>query len=72
MAWLMKECFNSLGLKGSKFSRRITNCEKFILPEYTGGKLHIPTILQNQLIKEAKAKGLQVLRCSFASFSVDR
>jgi dihydroorotase len=37
--------------------------QKFILLEYTGGKLHIPTISTAksvQLIKEAKAKGLQV------------
>ena len=58
-----------LGLKGipSLAEELIISRNLFIL-EYTGGKLHIPTISSAKsvsLIKEAKAKGLQVT-CSVA------
>ncbi|NHN24723.1 dihydroorotase [Flavobacterium jejuense] len=53
-----------LGLKGiPTLSEELHIARNLFLLEYTGGKLHIPTISTQkaiQLIKEAKAKGLQV------------
>ena len=53
-----------LGLKGSPaLAEHIQIARDLYLLEYTGGKLHIPTISSAtsvQLIKEAKKKGLQV------------
>lgn len=58
-----------LGLKGSpSLAEEIQISRNLFLLEYTGGKLHIPTISSAksvQLIREAKAKGLQVT-CSVA------
>jgi dihydroorotase len=58
-----------LGLKGiSNLAEELQIARNLSLLEYTGGKLHIPTISTAksvQLIKEAKAKGLQV-SCSAA------
>ncbi|CAM3964191.1 dihydroorotase [Flavobacterium branchiophilum] len=53
-----------LGLKGiPNIAEEIQVARNLFLLEYTGGKLHIPTISTKKsvsLIKEAKAKGLQV------------
>ncbi|MTG97792.1 MULTISPECIES: dihydroorotase [Myroides] len=58
-----------LGLKGiPALSEEIQIARNLFLLEYTGGKLHIPTISTAksiELIKEAKKKGLQVT-CSVA------
>lgn len=58
-----------LGLKGiPALAEEIQIARNLSLLEYTGGKLHIPTISTAKsaaLIKEAKAKGLQVT-CSVA------
>ena len=58
-----------LGLKGiPNLAEELTIARNLSLLEYTGGKLHIPTISTAKsisLIKEAKAKGLQVT-CSVA------
>jgi dihydroorotase len=58
-----------LGLKGNPtLSEEIEVARNLFLLEYTGGKLHIPTISSAksvQLIKEAKNKGLRVT-CSVA------
>ncbi|WP_075343918.1 dihydroorotase [Tenacibaculum agarivorans] len=58
-----------LGLKGiPALAEEIQIARDLFLLEYTGGKLHIPTISTAksvELIKEAKAKGLQVT-CSVA------
>lgn len=58
-----------LGLKGiPALAEELQISRNLFLLEYTGGKLHIPTISTAksvQLIKEAKAKGLQVT-CSVA------
>lgn len=58
-----------LGLKGiPALAEELQIARNLFLLEYTGGKLHIPTISTAksvQLIKEAKAKGLQVT-CSAA------
>lgn len=53
-----------LGLKGiPALAEELQVARNLFILEYTGGKLHIPTISTGksvQLIKEAKAKGLQV------------
>lgn len=53
-----------LGLKGiPALAEELQVARNLFLLEYTGGKLHIPTISTAksvQLIKEAKAKGLQI------------
>jgi dihydroorotase len=58
-----------LGLKGNpSLAEEIEVARNLFLLEYTGGKLHIPTISTAQsvaLIKQAKAKGLNV-SCSVA------
>ena len=58
-----------LGLKGiPNFAEEIILARNLFLLEYTGGKLHIPTLSTAKsvdLIKEAKAKGIQVT-CSVA------
>jgi len=58
-----------LGLKGiPNLAEELIVARNLFLLEYTGGKLHIPTISTARsvaLIKEAKAKGLQVT-CSVA------
>jgi len=58
-----------LGLKGiPNLAEELQISRNLFLLEYTGGKLHIPTISTAKsvaLIKEAKAKGLQVT-CSVA------
>lgn len=58
-----------LGLKGiPNLAEELQIARNLFLLEYTGGKLHIPTISTAksvQLIKEAKAKGLN-LTCSVA------
>ena len=58
-----------LGLKGiPNIAEELQVARNLFLLEYTGGKLHIPTISTAKsvaLIKEAKAKGLQV-SCSVA------
>lgn len=58
-----------LGLKGiPNLAEELQISRNLFLLEYTGGKLHIPTISSAksvQLIKQAKAKGLQVT-CSVA------
>jgi dihydroorotase len=58
-----------LGLKGiPNLAEELTIARNLFLLEYTGGKLHIPTISSAKsvaLIKEAKAKGLNVT-CSVA------
>jgi len=58
-----------LGLKGiPNLAEELQIARNLFLLEYTGGKLHIPTISTSksvQLIKEAKAKGLKVT-CSVA------
>lgn len=58
-----------LGLKGiPALSEEVILARNLFLLEYTGGKLHIPTISTNksvEMIKEAKAKGLNVT-CSVA------
>ena len=58
-----------LGLKGiPALAEELHVARNLFLLEYTGGKMHIPTISTQgsiQLIKEAKAKGLQVT-CSVA------
>lgn len=59
----------TLGLKGiPALAEEIEIAKNLFLLEYTGGKLHIPTISSAKsvsLIKEAKQKGLQVT-CSVA------
>ncbi|WNM18094.1 dihydroorotase [Flavobacterium capsici] len=58
-----------LGLKGiPNLAEEIEVARNLFLLEYTGGKMHIPTVSTAksvQLIKEAKAKGLKVT-CSVA------
>ncbi len=58
-----------LGLKGNPaLAEELQVARSLFLLEYTGGKLHIPTISSTksvQLIKDAKAKGLKVT-CSVA------
>ncbi|CAM2892410.1 dihydroorotase [Flavobacterium frigoris] len=58
-----------LGLKGiPNLAEELQIARNLFLLEYTGGKLHIPTVSTAksvQLIKDAKAKGLQV-SCSVA------
>ncbi|MET0759632.1 MAG: dihydroorotase [Flavobacterium sp.] len=58
-----------LGLKGiPNLAEELQVARNLFLLEYTGGKLHVPTISSAKsvdLIKEAKAKGLQVT-CSVA------
>jgi dihydroorotase len=58
-----------LGLKGiPNLAEELQIVRNLFLLEYTGGKLHIPTVSTAksvQLIKDAKAKGLQV-SCSVA------
>jgi dihydroorotase len=58
-----------LGLKGiPNLAEEVIVARNLFLLEYTGGKLHIPTISTAksiELIREAKAKGLQVT-CSVA------
>jgi dihydroorotase len=58
-----------LGLKGiPALAEELLVARNLFLLEYTGGKLHIPTISTEKsvtLIREAKAKGLQVT-CSVA------
>ncbi|OYQ43814.1 dihydroorotase [Flavobacterium cyanobacteriorum] len=58
-----------LGLKGiPPIAEELQVARNLLLLEYTGGKMHIPTITTSksvQLIQEAKAKGLQVT-CSVA------
>ena len=58
-----------LGLKGiPNLAEELIIARNLFLLEYTGGKLHIPTVSTAQsvnLIKQAKAKGLQVT-CSVA------
>ncbi|WP_413998855.1 dihydroorotase [Flavobacterium sp. W1B] len=58
-----------LGLKGiPNLAEELQIARNLFLLEYTGGKLHIPTVSTAksvQLIKEAKAKGLKV-SCSVA------
>ena len=58
-----------LGLKGiPSLAEELIIARNLFILEYTGGKLHIPTISSAKsvvLIKEAKAKGLQVT-CSVA------
>lgn len=58
-----------LGMKGiPALAEELQVARNLFLLEYTGGKLHIPTISTQgsiQLIKEAKTKGLQVT-CSVA------
>jgi dihydroorotase len=58
-----------LGLKGiPSLAEELIIARNLFILKYTGGKLHIPTISSSksvQLIKEAKAKGLQVT-CSVA------
>lgn len=69
---IVNEGINStrLGLKGSPaLAEHIQIARDLYLLEYTGGKLHIPTITSAksvQLIKDAKKKGLQV-SCSVAA-----
>jgi dihydroorotase len=68
--WVVNEGVVStrLGLKGiPNLAEELQIARNLFLLEYTGGKLHIPTIstAKVQLIKEAKAKGLQV-SCSVA------
>jgi len=59
----------TLGLKGiPPLAEEVEIARLLFLLEYTGGKLHIPTISTEksvELIKQAKAKGLQV-SCSVA------
>ncbi|QOD61656.1 dihydroorotase [Polaribacter haliotis] len=71
-AGIAHEGINStkLGLKGSPaLAEHIQIARDLFLLEYTGGKLHIPTISSAksvELIKDAKKKGLQVT-CSVTS-----
>jgi len=68
---VMNEDFNStqLGLRGiAPFAEEIHIARDLAILEYTGGKLHIPTISTGKsvkLIKEARKKGLDV-SCSVA------
>jgi len=63
------EVSTRLGLKGiPALAEELQIARNLYLLEYTGGKMHIPTIStarSAQLIREAKAKGLQVT-CSVA------
>jgi len=63
------EVSTKLGMKGiPALAEELQVARNLFLLEYTGGKLHIPTISTQgsiKLIKEAKAKGLQVT-CSVA------
>lgn len=63
----------SLGLKGiPSFSEELQIARDIKILEYTGGKLHIPTISTKnsvELIRNAKAKGLNV-SCSVAVFNL--
>ena len=63
------EVSTKLGMKGiPALAEELQVARNLFLLEYTGGKLHIPTISTEgsiTLIKEAKAKGLQVT-CSVA------
>ena len=69
---IVNEGINStrLGLKGiPALAEELQIARDLFLLEYTGGKLHIPTISSSksvQLIKEAKKKGLKVT-CSVAA-----
>ena len=69
---IVNEGINStrLGIKGSAaLAEHMQIARDLYLLEYTGGKLHIPTISSTtsvQLIKEAKKKGLQV-SCSVSA-----
>ena len=69
---IVNEGINStrLGIKGSAaLAEHMQIARDLYLLEYTGGKLHIPTISSAssvQLIKEAKKKGLQV-SCSVSA-----
>src|SRR5690606_13696790 len=62
-----------LGLKGiPALSEELQLVRDLYILEYTGGKLHIPTISTKKsvsLIKEAKQKGLNV-SCSVAIFNL--
>ncbi|EMY3484066.1 dihydroorotase [Flavobacterium psychrophilum] len=62
-----------LGLKGiPSLAEELIVARNLFILEYTGGKLHIPTISSAKsvaLIKEAKAKGLQVT-CSVAAHNL--
>lgn len=62
-----------LGLKGiPSFSEELQIVRDLAILEYTGGKLHIPTISTKksvELIREAKKKGLDV-SCSVAIFNL--
>ena len=62
-----------LGLKGiPNLAEELIVARNLFLLEYTGGKLHIPTISTAksvELIREAKVKGLQVT-CSVAVFNL--
>ena len=72
---MMNEEVNStkLGLKGiPALSEELQLIRDLYILEYTGGKLHIPTISTKksvELIKEAKKKGLNVT-CSTAVFNL--
>ncbi|WP_435416201.1 dihydroorotase [Polaribacter aestuariivivens] len=74
-AGIAHEGINStkLGLKGAPaLAEHIQIARDLFLLEYTGGKLHIPTISSAAsvtLIKDAKKKGLQVT-CSVASHNL--
>ncbi|NLN24220.1 MAG: dihydroorotase [Bacteroidetes bacterium] len=63
----------SLGLKGiPSFAEELQIARDIKILEYTGGKLHIPTISTKnsvELIRNAKAKGLNV-SCSVAVFNL--
>ena len=62
-----------LGLKGiPALAEELIIARNLFILEYTGGKMHIPTISTSksvQLIKDAKAKGLQVT-CSVAVYNL--
>ena len=72
---MVNEEINStrLGLKGiPALSEELQIIRDLYILEYTGGKLHIPTISTKksvELIKEAKKKGLNVT-CSVAIFNI--
>ncbi len=63
----------SLGLKGiPSFSEELQIARDLKILEYTGGKLHIPTISTKnavELIRDAKSKGMDV-SCSVAVFNL--
>jgi len=72
---IVNEGVNStkLGIKGSPaLAEHMQIARDLFLLEYTGGKLHIPTISTAKsvsLIKEAKKKGLQV-SCSVSAHHI--